>query len=135
MLKRDPGAPRIGTLIGKSVEVSGDVQFEGGLHLDGRIAGGVRSDSAPTSTLTVSESGAIEGAVRVPNVFLKGTVRGDIHAAERLVMGATARVEGNVYYRVIEMAQGAQILGKLVQLGHPAGAPELDADTIARDFT
>jgi cytoskeletal protein CcmA (bactofilin family) len=132
MLKRDSAPPRIGTLIGKGVHVQGDVEFEGGLHLDGRIAGGVRSDPVPTSTLTVSESGAIEGAVRVPNVFLKGTVRGDIHASERLVMGSTARVEGNVYYRVIEMAQGAQILGKLVQLGHPAGAPELDADIVAR---
>ena len=135
MLIRDSGPPRIGTLIGKSVEVSGDVQFEGGLHLDGRIAGGVRSDTAPTSTLTVSESGAIEGAVRVPNVFLKGTVRGDIHAAERLVMGATARVEGNVYYRVIEMAQGAQILGKLVQLGHPAGHRSWTPTLLHVDFT
>lgn len=132
MLKRDSGPPRIGTLIGRSVHVHGDVEFEGGLHVDGRIAGGVRADSAPTATLTVSETGSILGAVRVANVFLKGTVRGDIHAAERLVLGSTARVEGNVYYRVIEMAQGAQILGKLVQLGHPAGAPELDADVRAR---
>jgi cytoskeletal protein CcmA (bactofilin family) len=131
MLKRDPGPPRIGTLIGKAVRVHGDVEFVGGLHLDGRIAGGVRSDAAPTATLTVSESGAIEGAVRVPNVFLRGTVRGDIHAGCRLVLAATARVEGNVYYRVIEMARGAQILGKLVQLGQPAGASERAAELVA----
>jgi cytoskeletal protein CcmA (bactofilin family) len=32
------------------------------------------------------------------------------------VLGATARVEGNVYYGIIEMTLGAQIVGKLVRL-------------------
>ena len=65
----------------------------------------------------MSETGSIEGAVRVPNVVLNGTVKGDIHARERIVLGATARVEGDVYYGVIEMTLGAQIMGKLVRLG------------------
>ena len=51
---------------------------------------------------------------------LEGTVKGDIHASGRVVLGATARVEGNVYYGVIEMTLGAQIMGKLVRLGPQA---------------
>jgi cytoskeletal protein CcmA (bactofilin family) len=117
MFNRDSRPPRIDTLIGKAAHVHGDVDFQGGLHLDGRIDGAVRSDEARESSLSVSESGAIEGPVHVPNVLLNGTVRGDIHARERLVLGATARVEGNVYYGVIEMTLGAQIVGKLVRLG------------------
>jgi len=64
----------------------------------------------------VSATGSIEGPVDVPNVMLQGTVKGDIHARERVVLGATARVEGNVYYGVIEMTVGAQIKGKMVRL-------------------
>ena len=75
---------------------------------------------APTrpqeSSLSVSESGAILGPVQVRNLILNGTVRGDIHAPGRLVLGATAKVEGNVYYGIIEMTLGAQIVGKLVRL-------------------
>ncbi|HEY4751490.1 MAG TPA: polymer-forming cytoskeletal protein [Steroidobacteraceae bacterium] len=112
--------PRIDTLIGKAARVAGDIDFEGGLHLDGHIAGKVRSGESPAATLSVSQSGSIEGDVQVPTVVLKGSVKGDIHARERLVLGATARVEGNVYYGTIEMSQGAQIKGKLVQLV-PAG--------------
>ena len=52
----------------------------------------------------------------MPNVVLNGTIQGDIHATERVVLGATARVEGNVYYGIIEMTLGAQIIGKLVRL-------------------
>ena len=42
----------------------------------------------------MSEHGVIEGSVEAPQVVLNGTVKGDIHAAERVVLGATARVRG-----------------------------------------
>ena len=113
---RDPRQARIDTLIGKAARVHGDIDFRGGLHLDGHVEGAVRSDEARDSSLSVSETGSIQGAVQVPNVVLNGTVRGDIHALERVVLGATARVEGNVYYGIIEMTLGAQIIGKLVRL-------------------
>ncbi len=66
--------------------------------------------------MSVSQGGSIEGMVEVPNIRLDGTVKGDIHARGRVVLGATARVEGNLYYGVIEMTLGAQIMGKLMQV-------------------
>jgi len=125
MFTRESRPARIDTLIGKAARVLGDVEFQGGLHLDGHIAGGVRSTGAD-ATLSVSATGSIEGPVEVPNVMLEGSVKGDIHARERVVLGATARVEGSVYYGIIEMTLGAQIMGKLVRLeaqGRPAGRP------------
>ena len=114
---------RIDTLIGKSARVRGDVEFAGGLHLDGSIVGNVRSDRMLASTLSVSEGGSIEGNVEAQNVRLDGTVKGDIYASGRVILGATARVEGNLHYGVIEMTLGAQIMGKLMQL-EPQGAVE-----------
>ena len=107
---------RIETLIGQTTRVQGDLDFSGGLHLDGRIAGNVRAPDTSGSTLSISEAGCIEGTVEVPNVVLNGTVKGDIYARERLVLGAQAKVQGNVHYGVIEMSLGAQIQGKLMQL-------------------
>ncbi|GAC1451743.1 MAG: hypothetical protein PVS2B3_04320 [Steroidobacteraceae bacterium] len=121
MFTRDSRPPRIDTLIGKSARVHGDVEYQGGLHLDGHIIGDLRSDDSPDSSLSVSESGTVEGTVQVPNVILHGSIRGDIRARERVVLGATARVEGDVYYGVIEMTVGAQIMGKLVRVAPPAG--------------
>ncbi len=116
MFTRETKQPRIDTLIGKAARIHGDVEFAGGLHLDGAVIGNVRSDRAPTSTLSVSQGASIEGMVDVPNITLDGTVKGDIHAPGRVVLGATARVEGNLYYGVIEMTLGAQIMGKLTQV-------------------
>lgn len=127
MFTRESNQSRIDTLIGKTARVHGDIDFQGGLHLDGRVVGAVRADEGSASTLSVSESGSIQGEVQVPTVVLNGTVVGDIHARERIVLGATARVEGDVHYGIIEMTLGAQIKGKLVRLVPPAGPVSVSA--------
>ena len=120
MFTREAKPLRIDTLIARSVRVNGDVEFAGGLHLDGQVAGDVRADPKAPASLSVSDTGSIEGSVEVTDLVLHGAVRGDIVARGRVVLGASARVEGNVYYGIIEMTLGAQITGKLVRL-EPAG--------------
>ena len=104
----------VDTLVGANTKVSGDVYFEGGCHVDGTINGSVSADPETDSALTVTEDGSVEGGVTVPYVVLHGIVRGDVFAAQRVELGPTARVIGNVYYNLIEMAIGAEINGKLV---------------------
>ncbi len=101
-------------LLGKNARIRGDIDFTGGLHLDGRVAGNVRADPDSVSTLTVSETGWIEGSAQATNVILNGTVRGDIVASGRVALGPRAKVHGDVHYGVIETALGAEILGRLV---------------------
>ncbi|HKZ74041.1 MAG TPA: polymer-forming cytoskeletal protein [Steroidobacteraceae bacterium] len=120
---------RIDTLIARNTRIQGDVVFAGGLHLDGRVQGNVRAEPGTGGTLSVSEHGSVEGSVEVASVVLNGTVKGDIHAAERVVLGAHARVQGNVHYGVIEMEIGAEIRGKLVPAPPRAGV----ADAVAGD--
>ncbi len=60
-------------------------------------------------------------------MVLNGVVRGDIVARERVVLGALAKVLGNVQYGAIEMALGAQINGKLIPAAGPAGARSLES--------
>ena len=119
-----PKDHKIDTLIGRTAHLKGDFEFSGGLHLDGRISGNVRADSSSDSTLSVSEHGRIDGAVSATNVILDGTVSGPIHARGRVVLGPHARVDGDVYYGVIEMTLGAEIMGRLVPvtLGSPPAA-------------
>jgi cytoskeletal protein CcmA (bactofilin family) len=123
MFNRDTKQARIDTLIAKASRVHGDLEFAGGLHLDGSIAGNVRAEPIEGSSLSISETGFIEGNVEACNVMLNGTVKGDILARERIVLGATARVQGNVYYGVIEMTLGAQIIGKLTRVADKGAEP------------
>ena len=47
MFTRESVQGRIDTLIGKAARVRGDLDYQGGLHLDGQIVGNVRADDAP----------------------------------------------------------------------------------------
>lgn len=112
--KRHERAPasRDTSLIARGTFIQGDVRFSGALHLEGRIAGSIHADE-PGAVFTLSESGMVEGEIRVPHAIINGQVRGDIHAAERLELAADARITGDVHYQSLEMAAGAQVNGRM----------------------
>lgn len=107
-----PSTSTIDTLIGQDTRLCGDLFFSGGLHVDGTIRGNVIAEGE-NAVLTLSEGGVVEGEVRVPNVVLNGRIDGDVHAGH-VELAARTRITGNLYYRVIEMAMGAQVNGSLI---------------------
>ncbi len=121
------------TIVGIDTRVNGDMHFAGGLHVDGIVHGNVSADPDTESSLSLAEGGSIDGGVTVPYVLLEGIVKGDVFANRRIILGATARVIGNVYYNLIEMAIGAEINGKLVH--QPEGQVPLLEQTAKIDET
>ena len=116
-------ATRIDTLVGQHTEIQGDIKFTGGLHIDGTVKGNVIAENDGRSMVSLSECGTIEGEVSVPFVVLNGVVIGDVHGSEHVVLSSKARITGNVYYNLIEMAIGAEVNGKLVHSLEPAESP------------
>ena len=102
------------TLIGSNSKLYGDLHYHGGCHIDGSVKGNVSADPDTDSALSISDIGSVDGGVTVPYVVLNGIVKGDVFASQRVELGATARVIGNVYYNLIQMAEGAEINGKLI---------------------
>lgn len=117
--KNQRPAVRIDTLVGRNTEISGDLNFSGGLHVDGSIHGNVTAGDGAESVLSLSQHGVIKGEIHVPHVTINGTVEGNVYASQRLELGAEARVTGDVQYNLIEMAVGATVDGKMVH--KPAG--------------
>lgn len=105
---------KIDTLVGQGVEVSGDIKFQGGLHLDGKIKGNVSTaDDAEGTVLVISDRGCVEGDVHVAYAIINGEVIGNVYASEKLELSAKARISGNVEYNLLEMASGAEINGTM----------------------
>ena len=101
------------TLIASNVKVEGSVSFSGGIQIDGSLVGDVIAEAGSDARLWVTEKGRIQGLVKVPSITINGTVEGDVYASERLELAENAVVTGNVYYKVIEMAQGAVVNGEM----------------------
>ncbi len=123
--KRRP--TKVNSLIGRDSTILGNVEFTGGLHVDGVIKGNVNALGDEKATLTLSDRGTIEGEVRVCHIILNGVVNGDVYAREYIELSSQARVEGNVFYGLIEMAMGAEVNGQLVRIAEEERTPmEMD---------
>lgn len=121
----------IRTLVGVDTRVHGDIEFNGGFHVDGYVKGNVEATKDENSILSISEQGCVEGSVVVPHLLLNGTVKGDVRATERVELGAKARVIGNVQYNLIEMAIGAEVNGKLIHDNDGVGRAKAEQPKIA----
>ncbi len=122
--KKNFNSARIDTLIGQGTVINGDLIFSGGLHVDGKIVGNVLAEEGTEAMLILSEFGSIEGEVKVPNMVLNGEIIGDVFGSVRVELAPKSRINGSVYYNLIEMAIGAEVNGGLVHESSEKIAPK-----------
>ncbi|HAU06991.1 MAG TPA: cell shape determination protein CcmA [Gammaproteobacteria bacterium] len=118
----------IDSLIGKNTFINGNIEFSGGLRIDGNVTGNIGSVSNDDSVLTLSENGLITGEIKVPNMIINGEIRGDIYADGHIELVDKANITGNVFYHQIEMAVGAEVNGKLIRM-----SSDINGETIYED--
>jgi cytoskeletal protein CcmA (bactofilin family) len=118
----------IETLIGADTSIDGDINFSGGLRIDGAIHGNVTEPNANPSTLILSEHGSIEGSVESSKIVINGKVIGTVKAHEYIELQAKSHITGDVYYKSIEMHIGAVIEGKLVYLAESSAVILAETD-------
>ena len=104
---------KLDTLIGQHSSIKGDINFNGVLHLDGKINGSILG-AQNDDTLTISDTGVVEGKISVANIVINGTIKGDIVSTGKIEVAAKANIEGNIYYHNIEMEAGSKINGQLI---------------------
>jgi len=105
--------PPIKSLIAHGSHIAGSVRFTDGLRIDGTLVGDIVANEDLPSILVVSESASITGALHADHIIVSGTVKGPVHANVMLELQPKARIEGDVFYRALEMHQGAIVAGQL----------------------
>jgi cytoskeletal protein CcmA (bactofilin family) len=94
----------VGGFVGGTSALSGEINFRGMMRVDGKVTGRVASEDG---TLIVSSGGRVEAEVSVVIARISGEVTGDITAAERVELGRTARVSGNIQTPALVVEEGA----------------------------
>ncbi|MGK0474846.1 MAG: cytoskeletal protein CcmA (bactofilin family) [Oleispira sp.] len=115
--KDKTAASHYDTLISPKTEIVGDVKFKGGLQVEGTVKGNLIAEAGSGAVVRISDSGRVEGQINVPNVVVNGSVVGDIYASEYIELAKKARIQGDVYYHMMEMVLGAEVNGKLIHQG------------------
>jgi cytoskeletal protein CcmA (bactofilin family) len=115
--KQKASQHEIASLIGNTTTVTGNIEFSGGLRIDGTVKGSVRCvDGEKGGMLVISESGRIEGEVRAGHLVVAGRINGPVTAAQLIELQPKARVQGDVRYRALEMHHGAVVEGMMIHL-------------------
>ncbi len=94
----------VGGFVGGTSELTGEVRFRGMMRVDGHISGSIVSDDG---TLIVSSGGRVDAEVSVVVARINGTVAGNITATEKIELGRTARVEGDLQTPALVVEPGA----------------------------
>lgn len=116
------------TLVSKRTQIEGDLQFSGGLHIDGLIKGTIRAEEDSEAIVRISDIGEIDGDVIAPHIIVNGTVHGDVYASKHIELAENASIKGNVYYHLIEMAMGAEVNGNLVHHKEPVAIDQHESN-------
>jgi len=112
------------TLISHDTVVVGDIRFRGNLDVEGLVQGNISAEPEADALVRVIGKGRVEGDIRAPSVVINGEVAGNVHSSRQLELAPKARVVGDVYYTLVEMAAGAEVNGGLTHVTLESGEVE-----------
>lgn len=107
-MARDIKEGRLSGFVGAGTVLTGETNFQSMLRVDGHLTGTVTSDDG---TLIVGSDGRVDANIDVAAAMVSGTINGDVVTSEKLELGRTARVTGNIQTPRLLMEDGAILEG------------------------
>jgi len=107
-IARDIKEGRLSGFVGHGTTLTGDTNFQMMLRVDGHLTGTVTSEGG---TLIVGANGQVDANITVAVATINGSVNGDIIATEKIQLGRTAHVIGNIATPKLVVDEGATFEG------------------------
>lgn len=112
-MARDIKEGRLSGFVGHGTTLTGETEFHAMLRVDGHLIGTV---SSTAGTLIIGTNGQVDANISVAAAMINGSVNGDIIATEKLQLGRTARVMGNIQSPRLIVEEGAILEGSCSML-------------------
>lgn len=97
------------SIVAKDMTITGDLETEGVVKVEGRVHGNVRAGSQ----VLVSPGAIVQGDLYTREAVIAGEVHGGIHASERVELQASAAVVGDIVTPRIAILEGGRISGEV----------------------
>jgi len=104
------------------MSVEGDCDTDGSLRIEGQVTGTVRAGKA----VVIGKDGVVDGHVVTQDAVISGRVTGTVTADSRLEVQASARIDGEVHARRMQLEEGAELNGRLSMGDRMAPSTEED---------
>ncbi|HEX4124800.1 MAG TPA: polymer-forming cytoskeletal protein, partial [Tepidisphaeraceae bacterium] len=110
----DAGSPEFPTILGPDATFKGELTFEKGMRLMGRLEGKIQSPGR----LHIAREAKLQADVEAGSIIVEGEVHGNLVASDRIELKQTARYEGDLRATKLVVDEGA------VFSGHVSVGPE-----------
>ncbi|MCA1624490.1 MAG: polymer-forming cytoskeletal protein [Acidobacteria bacterium] len=107
-MARDIKEGRLSGFVGSGTILTGETTFHAVLRVDGHLTGRVSSEGG---TLIIGPTGRVDANILVAAAIINGMVNGDIVATEKLQLGSTAQILGNIQAPRLIIEDGALLEG------------------------
>lgn len=112
-MARDIKEGRLSGFVGHGTTLTGETSFQAMLRVDGHLIGSITSEAG---TLIVGTNGQVDANVNVSTATINGVVNGDVIASEKIQLGRTAKVVGNIQTPRLTIEDGAVLEGGCMML-------------------
>ncbi len=98
------------SIVCKGITIRGEVFGDEDLQIDGELSGSVKLACARVS---IGPEGRVSGNIQAREIIVRGTLKGNLRASERILMGGTGRWEGDGVSPRLAIEEGATVRGNL----------------------
>lgn len=98
------------TVLGADATFKGELSYEGSMRIEGKFDGKITSKGR----LAVGKGAHVSGEVTVANLNVEGAFKGNVAAAEKVELTASAQMLGDVRSPKLIVMEGATLVGNCV---------------------
>jgi cytoskeletal protein CcmA (bactofilin family) len=109
MFKKKGQDEQLDTIIGSNAYFKGDIEVKGGVLIDGRVEGNVKTEGS----LIIGKEGYIVGDVYAMNLNLNGKIEGKVYIKNRVEISSNGKIEGELHCKILVVDEGGYINGTM----------------------
>lgn len=94
---------RLPNIIGAGTKITGDIETNGDLRVDGIIEGNIQSKGK----LVLGQNGSIKGTIKCANAEISGKFDGKVEVSELLSLRSTSNFKGDMVIAKLSIEPGA----------------------------
>lgn len=94
-------------LIGAGTEITGDVNSNGDIRIDGMLTGNLKT----AGKVVIGETGRVNGEIDCKNSEVLGEIHGKIKVEELLSLKATSQIFGDISTKKLAIEPGSRFTG------------------------
>lgn len=106
--EKAPGLPKAMNQLGQGTVISGELNSDADIRIDGKVSGNVTTKGK----LVLGSTGVIEGDVRCENAYIEGRINGKVESGDLLILSKTAFINGDLVIKKLVVEEGAKFNGK-----------------------